>query len=111
MPRTIRFHLDEHVHGAIARGLRRHGMDVTTTPEMGFIGARDEVHLDHARQAKRLIVTFDQDFLRLHYQGEPHWGVAYCKQQSKPLGEIIRLLALIWDIYEPQEMQNRLEYL
>jgi len=31
MPRTIRFHLDEHVPHAVADGLRIHGIDVTTT--------------------------------------------------------------------------------
>ena len=35
MPRTIRFHLDENCSHAIAAGLRRRGIDVTTTPEMG----------------------------------------------------------------------------
>lgn len=36
MPRTIRFHLDEHCDPAIAAGLRRHGIDVTTTQEVGI---------------------------------------------------------------------------
>jgi hypothetical protein len=31
MPLSIKFHLDEHVSGAIAAGLRRRGIDVTTT--------------------------------------------------------------------------------
>ncbi len=33
MPRTIRFHLDEHCPHAIADGLRRFGIDVTTAAE------------------------------------------------------------------------------
>jgi hypothetical protein len=41
MPRTIRFHLDENCAGAIATGLRRHGIDVTSTPEVGLLGAPD----------------------------------------------------------------------
>ncbi len=32
MHRTIKFHLNEHCDPAIADGLRRHGVDVTTTP-------------------------------------------------------------------------------
>ena len=39
MPRTIRFHLDEHCDPAIAAGLRLHGVDVTTTPEAHLLGA------------------------------------------------------------------------
>jgi hypothetical protein len=39
MPQTICFHLDENCTKAIAWGLRRHGIDVTTTPEAGLLGA------------------------------------------------------------------------
>jgi hypothetical protein len=37
MPRTIRFHLDENCHGGVAEGLRRRGIDVTSTPEVGLL--------------------------------------------------------------------------
>src|SRR5205809_5854404 len=36
LARTMRFHLDEHLPHAIAEGLRRHGIDVTTTVEAGL---------------------------------------------------------------------------
>ncbi|MEM9538947.1 MAG: hypothetical protein AAGA60_05480 [Cyanobacteria bacterium P01_E01_bin.42] len=39
MSRTIRFHLDENVDNSIADGLRRRGIDVTTTPEVELISA------------------------------------------------------------------------
>jgi hypothetical protein len=42
MPRTILFHLDENCAHAIAAGLRRRGIDVTTTPDVGLLGAIDE---------------------------------------------------------------------
>lgn len=42
MPRTIRFHLDENCGNAIAEGLRRRGIDATTTHDAGLIGASDE---------------------------------------------------------------------
>jgi len=42
MPERIRFHLDENVSNAIAEGLRRRGIDVTTTPEQEVIAASDE---------------------------------------------------------------------
>ena len=41
MARTMRFHLDEHVPHAIAEGLRRRGIDVTTTVEAGLRGTSD----------------------------------------------------------------------
>jgi hypothetical protein len=33
MVREIKFHLDENVTNAIASGLRKRGIDVTTTPD------------------------------------------------------------------------------
>jgi hypothetical protein len=38
----IKFHLDENVSSAIADGLRRRGINATTTTEVGLIGASDE---------------------------------------------------------------------
>ena len=38
----IKFHLDESVERAIADGLRRREIDVTTTPEVELIGVSDE---------------------------------------------------------------------
>ena len=49
MPRTIRFHLDEHVDLAIADGLRRRGIDVTTTHEVKLLGQPDAAHLAFVR--------------------------------------------------------------
>lgn len=45
MSEEIRFHLDENVNSAIADGLRRREIDVTTTSEVGLISASDEEQL------------------------------------------------------------------
>lgn len=110
MPRTIRFHLDEHVNPVVADGLRRRGIDVTTTPEMHLLGADDLDHVAHAVAQRRVIFTNDSDFLILHDSGTSHFGIAYCHQQSRSVGQIIGSLELIWEILEPDEMRNRLEY-
>lgn len=111
MPRTIRFHLDEHVATAIAEGLRRRGIDVTTTAESGLSGADDVDHVAFAHPAGRVIYTCDSDFLRIHDEGIEHSGIAYCHQQSRTIGEVIRGLELIWEILEPEGMRNRIEYI
>lgn len=111
MPRTIRFHLDENCDPAVAEGLRRRGIDVTTTPEAGLIGATDEEQVAYALPAGRVIFTQDADYLRLHTSGEPHAGIAYCHQQTRSIGEIVAALVLIWDVYEPDEIAGRVEYL
>jgi predicted nuclease of predicted toxin-antitoxin system len=66
MPRTIRFHLDENCHRAVAEGLRRRGIEVTTTPDVGLMSATDEQQIAFALTEGRVIFTQDRDFLRLH---------------------------------------------
>jgi predicted nuclease of predicted toxin-antitoxin system len=111
MPRTIRFHLDEHCDPAIASGLRVHGVDVTTTPEAGLLHARDENHIAYGATTGRVIFTQDRDYLRLHAAGTEHQGIAFCHQNSRTIGQIIASLLLIWEVYEPDEMKNRVEFI
>lgn len=110
MARTIRFHLDEHVNPAVADGLRRRGIDVTTSADAGLLRADDVDHLAFAVTDGRVIFTNDDDFLRLHNQGVAHPGIAYCHQQGGSVGEIIRALELIWEVLEPEEMHNHVEF-
>jgi hypothetical protein len=111
MPRTIRFHLDEHVDPAIAAGLRRHGIDVTTTVEAGLVHAQDEDHVAYGIAQARVIFTQDQDFLRINAAGTLHAGIAFCLQRTRTIGQTIDCLVLIWEVFDPQEMENRVEFL
>jgi predicted nuclease of predicted toxin-antitoxin system len=111
MPRAIRFHLDEHVPTAIADGLRRLGVDVTTTPDAGLIGATDPTQIAYAVATGRMIFSQDDDFLVLAASGVEHPGIAYCRQNTRSIGEIIHGLQLIWEVLEPDEVRNRVEYL
>ena len=111
MSRTIRFHLDENCPRALADGLRRRGIDVTTTPEAGLLEATDEEQTAYAHREGRVIFTQDEDFLAIQASGTPHAGIAYCKKDTRSIGDMIRGLALIWEIYEPEEMVGKLEYL
>lgn len=110
MPRTIRFHLDEHCSKAIAVGLRRHGIDVTTTPEVGLLGATDEEQVAYALPESRVIFTQDRDFLRINAASIPNAGIAYCEMGTRHIGEIIAALVLVWEVYEPEHMTNRVEF-
>ena len=111
MPRTIRFHLDENCAKAIAQGLTRRGIDVTTTPEAGLTGAIDEQQVAYCLTGRRALFTQDQDFLRLDAAGVEHAGIAFCAKDTKSIGEIVQRLIVIWEIYEPEEIAGRVEYL
>jgi predicted nuclease of predicted toxin-antitoxin system len=111
MARTILFHLDENCQRAIAEGLRRRGVDLTTTPEAGLLNATDDEQLAFCQAQARVLFTQDRDFLRIHAGGIAHFGIVYCDKGTRSIGEIIQGLVLIWEILEPAEMANRVEYL
>jgi predicted nuclease of predicted toxin-antitoxin system len=111
MQEKIKFHLDENLNAAIADALRRDGIEVTTTPEVGLIGASDEVQIEFAISQYRVIVTHDDDFVAIHRSGVQHTGIVYCNQNLRSIGEIVRFLILIWEVLTPEDMRNQLEFI
>lgn len=111
MPRTIRFHLDENCHHGVAVGLRRYGIDVTTAPEANLLSVSDEEQLQFAVGQERVIFTHDTDFLRIAGRVKEHFGILYCRQQVHSVGDIIRAILLVWEVYDPDELKNKIEYI
>jgi predicted nuclease of predicted toxin-antitoxin system len=111
MARTIRFHLDENCDPRIAAGLRLHGVDITTTPEAGLLQAADDEQLAFAIAEGRVLLTQDTDFLRITAAGRESPGVVFFHAQQGSIGQVIRGVLLIREVYEPEEMRNRVEYL
>ena len=91
MKDKIRFHLDEQVDPEIASQLRRRGIEVTTTVELGLRTSSDESQLDFIRQQKRIIFTHDQDFLIIASRTSTHPGIVYCKQRLVPLVRLLKV--------------------
>lgn len=111
MAGTIRFHLDEHVAGAVALGLRLRGIDVSSTVEADLTAATDEQQLAFAAGQGRVLVTHDADFLRLHAAGHSHAGIVFCRQRDATVGGLVRGLVLIHALLAPEEMVSRVEFL
>jgi predicted nuclease of predicted toxin-antitoxin system len=111
MARTIHFHLDENCDPRIAAGLRLLGVDVTTTAEAGLLHASDEDQLAFAVSQGRAIISQDTDFLRLAASGQEHPGIIFYPAQARTIGQVIRSVQLIWEVYEVDEMRNRVEFI
>jgi uncharacterized protein with PIN domain len=107
----MKFHLDEHVADAIAKGLRQRGLDVTTTADANLLDAEDSEHLAFALAEGRVIVTQDSDFLRLDNKEQSHAGIAYYPQGSRTVGEVIEYLTLIHECLKDSDMRDKVEYL
>jgi aspartate oxidase len=106
----IKFYLDEHIHRAVAEGLRRRGVNVLTAQEAGNAGLSDRDQLLFASAEKRVMVTMDSDFLILTTQGLAHAGIAYANPR-KSIGDLIGALRLLADVLDPIEMVDHVEYL
>jgi predicted nuclease of predicted toxin-antitoxin system len=107
----IRFHLDENVSNAIAAALRRMEIEVSTTPEAKLLGQSDEAQLEFSQAEGRVIVTHDDDFLKIASVQTNHPGIAYCRKDAKSVGDIVKQLALIYAVLTPEEMRGQVEFL
>lgn len=107
---NIAYYLDEHVPKAIAKGLRARGVDVLTVPEASLLGASDQEQLAFALSQRRIVVTHDDDFLRLHVSRIPHAGIVFATR-GHGIGKMISGLMLIYDLLAPEEMRNHVEFL
>lgn len=107
----IRFHLDEHIDGAVADALVRAGIDVTTPALADLISADDEEHLVFALQEGRVTVTHDDDYLALDAAGAKHAGIAYCHQLKYSIGQLAEMLTILATCYTPEDMEGRVEFL
>jgi hypothetical protein len=107
---AVRFYTDEHIALAVVAGLRRRGADVLTTQEAGMRGRDDPAQLALATAQGRVLVSQDDDYLRLHALGVAHSGIAYAPQQTS-VSRLIQGLSLIYQILEAEDMQNHVEFL
>ncbi len=91
--------------------MHRHGIDVTTTVEVRLRGQADEVQLEFATQQNRVLVTHDADFLIISSQFNEHFGIAYCKQGSRSIGQMIQRLIQVYEQLNSEEMKGKVQYL
>ena len=97
MSNKIKFYLDENMPKAVATELRRLGIDVTTTPDKALIGRVDMDQQAFANQEERVLVTRDDDFLKIASQHFEHFGIVYFRQHRYDLGTMIKALKALYD--------------
>ena len=110
MSTPIRYFADEHVSPAVPNGLRKRGINILTVSEAGLLGSEDEELLEFVREEGRVIVTQDQDFLQIADHEDDHPGVVY-DPQGRSIGEMVRLLDLLFQVSDAEEMEGRVEYI
>lgn len=106
----LKFYTDEHISRAVVKGLQARGIDAKSCVDLGMRTASDEKHLTFAKHEQRVIVTYDNDFLKLHEQGWPHAGIAF-STKPKSIGDMISILLLMYEVLTPEDMENSIEFI
>jgi predicted nuclease of predicted toxin-antitoxin system len=108
---AVRFMLDEHIDRAVASGLRRRGVAAQTVHEIGRRGVGDEEHLRWAFAQGWVIVSGDEDFLRLVRGAPNHAGLVYYQRTRFRIGSLVRRLHAIATAETLESMSQRVVYL
>ena len=106
----IKFYTDEHICKAIAKGLRSRGIDAISCVETSMRTASDEEHLAFATREKRVLVTYDSDFIKLHASGVQHSGIAF-SHRPLPVGDMISILLLMYEVLDAEDIENQIEFI
>lgn len=111
----VRLFFDHDVHGEVARGLRRRGVDLVTAYEDGAHRLDDPDVFRRAVALGRVLFFHDDDhFSEIHrWQAEGRWfpGAVHVHQTRLSIGGQVRELELIARVAEPEELENQVVYL
>ncbi|MCA9068533.1 MAG: DUF5615 family PIN-like protein [Planctomycetaceae bacterium] len=107
---TIRFHLDECMPVVVATGLRLRNQNCTTSQDAGLLGAADDEQLGYAHRESRVIVTSDDDFLRMANDGHAHSGIVFWTQKTTKF-QLIKDLSQLSFHRTPHDIKNTVVYL
>ena len=113
MLRSIRYHLDHDINrnATVADALRRRGIDVTVSREVGVARVPDTDQIEYARREGRVLVTHDADFLGIGRNNPDHAGIVRCRQGEISLGDVVRGRVFIRECCTPEEMKGSIIFL
>ena len=110
---ALDLYADECVDHRIVTGLRRRHISVISAHDEGLLGASDERHLQRAVELGRTIVTEDHDFLVMVSERAEEAmkspGLIFILPGTS-VGDAIRSIHLIATVFEPNELEDRIEW-
>jgi predicted nuclease of predicted toxin-antitoxin system len=107
----LRLYLDESVPSRVAEVLRKHGIDATSAKDEGLLSHDDNAQLAHAASDSRVLVTHDQDFLRISADNANHHGIIFIPQTRYSFGDLVFVLSLACSCLDPSDVRGRVEFL
>lgn len=82
-----------------------------TALSLGVLGDADANHLERAARMGYVFCTFDADFIEQATQGLEHAGIVFGQGDRHWIGVWVKGLELMYAVYNPDDMRNRVEYL
>jgi predicted nuclease of predicted toxin-antitoxin system len=107
---SIRFQLDEHLGNDIVEGLRRAGIEAMTAAGAGYRGPPDDQILARCQRYGTILVTFDDDYHKLHGDVARHVGIVFCGRRTRTTSRIIAALIRVHSERTPDNMKDWVEY-
>ena len=108
-------YMDVHIPLAVTEGLRRRGLDVLTSQVDGTDRAADDDLLVRATELGRLLITQDEDFLRIAAQkqarAENFTGIIFATQIGISIGLLVEETELLASCATIEELANRVTHL
>jgi predicted nuclease of predicted toxin-antitoxin system len=106
----VSFLLDENIAAPLADKLDKAGHDVERVVNVSELGegVDDTTIRRYAVQENRLIVTSDDDFVRL--SADSHRGVFYVPDQSLPPHELYHIIQRVIEAFPSREAMDTVTY-
>lgn len=106
----IRYYLDENVNPVVAEQLRLWEIDTVSVRDMEQLGDDDRSHLARATELGRVLVTHDQDFLRLATENTNHAGIVFAPQYGATIGGWLRQLRKLHQSTTAEAMAGQVRF-
>ena len=107
----IAFYFDACVQVSIAQQLKRHGIDAVTARDLDELRDADSSHLRRATDQNRVLVKYDDDFVKMAQQGTEHAGIVFVPTRYRRIGIVVKELRKFQVMYSRHDTRNLLWYL
>ncbi|MDE2818490.1 MAG: DUF5615 family PIN-like protein [Chloroflexota bacterium] len=107
----IRLFFDENMPVDVAERLNELGINTVTARDLERLGHSDPNQLEFATADRRVLCTYDKDYIRIASRGIKHAGIVFIPGVYRDYGVLLRYFIEFKRIYSPSDMENRLEYL
>lgn len=105
------FYLDENVPLVVADQIRNADIVVYSAHELGFLGAPDHDHLNHAIIRQCVLCTHDTYFLILAKTELQHYGILWSPHAHATIGGWVRALRQIHADETTESLMNQVRIL